>query len=179
MSRTVRKRTDSGRGPHNEAEVIEGVIKDCLRRPNKRVRNRKPKAVYKAEHEKAGVAFQAEWARLMKVQTLEGLETRDYYRLHNDAPHWLRYKHYVRKFVYTEVEKVLEDEIVVAIAKFKKHTRDGHWWDSRGQGYRTSCARPTRNKNNKLCRDIMRDAEYDQKPYPSHFEEKHRIWDWR
>lgn len=177
MSRTTRKRKHSRWGANTIEEVTQQAVKYYLFRSHTYVRHRKKKAVYDAEFKKAGEEFQAEWQHLMQSQTLEGLETRDYWRKYNDAPHSLRYKYYVSRYYVVRVEKVLEDEIAEAVEEFGKRTRDGYGYDERRKAYRTSSADSIRRKNKQLCRDIMRGEEYDTKPYPSHYEEKQRIWD--
>lgn len=178
MSRTKRYPRNTGWGENTIEDVKIEVVSSYLWRSTKTVRRRKKKEVYEAEFKKASAAFDAEWAYLMKADTMDGLETRDYWREHNDAPHWLRYKHTVYRWIVTEEEKVLEDEIAEALAKFAKRSRDGYYSDNRSKGFRRDCARSLRNKNKKLCRDIVRDVEYDQKPYPSRKAEKWRVWDW-
>lgn len=177
MSRTTRKRKHSRWGANTIEEVTQQAIRYYLRRSHYIAKRRKDRDLYKAEFKKAGEDFQAEWQQLMQSQTLEGLEARDYWEKYNDAPHWLRYKHYVDRFYHVRVEKVLEDEIAEAIAEFGKHTRDGYGYDERRKAYRTSSAASIRQKNKQLCRDIKRGTEYDTRPYPSHYEEKQRIWD--
>lgn len=56
---------------------------------------------------------------------------------------------------------------------------DGRFYESgRNSGFKHDSQRTVRNANKRLCHDIMRNEEYDTKPYPGDYMGKTHLWDW-
>lgn len=87
------------------------------------------------------------------------------------------YMKHVSKFKRVDVPSSYEDDVAETIRDYEKRTRDGHWNETgRNKFFKELCNDNLRSENRKLENKILKDEDYDHRPYPNSKTGKKFIW---